>query len=149
MENKEKLVSWDWLSRADQILFKYGQVLKQLSEVKKEITEYIEKYDKPSNYDNFYWEYVSQDNELMKVYTWMYKERRECVIGEEDPRIPHDQYSVMDFYKQNEVITYKEIEWLHNLFIKKKQVKRKLWYAKWQITRYANKLIKTNQPITS
>jgi hypothetical protein len=47
----------------------------------------------------------------------------------------------MNFYEESEFVTYKEVEWLHNLFIKKRQLKKQIWYSKWQITKYAKKLL--------
>lgn len=101
----------------------YLELKNKLVQLKKEIQEILEKYDK---YE--YWYYLQQ-NKLMKVLSELYVSRKW-----DEFRDNWDE-NILDNYDDSCWVPLQDLEKILELFIERKIAKRRLWFIKWLIVR--------------
>ena len=97
----------------------YFELKNKLPEIKKDIQKILEKYD----FDN---DWYGQSNKLMEVLSWLYQERKWTW---------YQWTSVLDNYRESSWVPLEDLEAIMELFIERKEAKKRMWFIKWLIIR--------------
>lgn len=108
----------------------YFELKNKLKQLKIDIQETLEKYDKDENWDYFQ---PGQINKLMKVSSELYESRK---WDWESYWYRYDwNENILDNYEEDCWVPIEDLENILELFIERKIAKRRIWFIKWLIIR--------------